>query len=371
MKITIIQGAFLPVPPQLGGAIEKAWYSLGKEFCKQGHIVTHISRTFDGFPDTEQLDGVYHKRVAGYSAPSNPLHYKLLDLLYSIRAVNAVKPCDIIITHTFWSPILLKLKKKGALYVHVGRFPKGQMKFYSNANRLQAPSQFIEKAIQAEVPDLKNKTSTVPYPITLPRYVKEWEKRENTLLYCGRIHKEKGIHLLIEAFRRLDKDSRKNWKLKIVGGWKTEHGGSGDSCLQKLKELSGDSPTSFENPEYDIRKLNNIYQSAKIFVYPSLAEKGETFGLAPLEAMSNGCIPVVSFLACFEDFIQDRQNGFRFNHNDSEVIDSLAKTLKILIAESDSELEKIQEAAIETSKSFALNLVADRFLSDFNTALKR
>ena len=36
-------GAFLPVPPIKGGAIEAVWFLLGQEFAKHGHEVTHIS----------------------------------------------------------------------------------------------------------------------------------------------------------------------------------------------------------------------------------------------------------------------------------------------------------------------------------------
>src|SRR5579862_3380431 len=31
LKITIVQGAFFPVPPLMGGAVEKVWFTLGRE----------------------------------------------------------------------------------------------------------------------------------------------------------------------------------------------------------------------------------------------------------------------------------------------------------------------------------------------------
>ena len=37
MKINILQGAFLPVPPIRGGALESAWQLLAEEFVKFGH----------------------------------------------------------------------------------------------------------------------------------------------------------------------------------------------------------------------------------------------------------------------------------------------------------------------------------------------
>ena len=39
MKITIVLGAFFPVPPIKGGAVEKIWFALGQEFARRGHDV--------------------------------------------------------------------------------------------------------------------------------------------------------------------------------------------------------------------------------------------------------------------------------------------------------------------------------------------
>ena len=57
MKITILQGAFLPVPPLRGGAIEKAWQGLGEAFVETGHEVTHISRLWGDLPAREKIRG--------------------------------------------------------------------------------------------------------------------------------------------------------------------------------------------------------------------------------------------------------------------------------------------------------------------------
>ena len=63
MKITILQGAFLPVPGKRGGAIEKAWEALGQSFANDGHEVTHISRKCDGLPEDQWIGQVRHLRV--------------------------------------------------------------------------------------------------------------------------------------------------------------------------------------------------------------------------------------------------------------------------------------------------------------------
>lgn len=42
-------GAFLPVPPVMGGAIEKSWLALAQEFVSRNHDVTIISRALPQF----------------------------------------------------------------------------------------------------------------------------------------------------------------------------------------------------------------------------------------------------------------------------------------------------------------------------------
>ena len=83
-------------------------------------------------------------------------------------------------------------------------------------------------------------------------------------------------------------------------------------------------PIEWLGPIYDQQQLISHYQQAALFVYPSLAEQGETFGLAPLEAMACGAVPIVSNLACFRDFITPGVNGLVFNHRAADAPGLLA-----------------------------------------------
>src|SRR5919204_575348 len=69
MKITIVLGAFLPVPPIMGGAVEKAWFGLAQEFATRGHDVVVISRAVAQLPPEELVDRVRHIRVRGFDTP--------------------------------------------------------------------------------------------------------------------------------------------------------------------------------------------------------------------------------------------------------------------------------------------------------------
>src|SRR6266436_7053296 len=172
MKITIALGAFFPVPPVMGGAVEKVWFALSQEFARRGHEVVLVSRAVPELPRSEMRDGVRHLRVRGFDTPRSLLWLKFLDLIYSIKTmsilsasspIGRIRPvadrtdsscgepaADIIVTNTFWLPILLRSSRRGHVYVHVARYPKGQIRCYGKAARLQTPSHAGVRAVVAE-----------------------------------------------------------------------------------------------------------------------------------------------------------------------------------------------------------------------------
>ena len=99
-----------------------------------------------------------------------------------------------------------------------------------------------------------------------------------TAIAVGRLSYEKGFDLLIEAWRKVNKD----WQLRIIG--------KGDSrYLKKQIATFGLSDVvSLIPPTTDISKE---YLNASLFILPS---RFESFGLSMIEAMSFG-LPVVAF----------------------------------------------------------------------------
>lgn len=369
MRITIVQGAYLPVPPLLGGAVEKVWFALGKFFVRKGHQVTQVSRQFPGLPERETIEGVRHIRVPSFDAPKSATLFRLLDLVYAWRVLSVLPKADICVTCDIWAPILLRKRKYGKLYVNVNRFPKGQMWLYKHADRLQGVSVAVCEAIKNELPNCGKKIKCIPNPLPfdIPKVDLQvhWGKRENTILYVGRIHPEKGLEVLIEAFL-LFQQKNPSWRLKIVGPWSVRQGGGGEAYLGVLKRKCSafHDSVSWVEPEFDFEKLKEHYRNARIFVYPSLAETGESFGLAPLEAMAYGCPVVVSDLECFKDFFLDGVCGKAWVRKTG--CKGLAEELQAMAFSSGPEksLNCFQKA-----KEFSFERVGQAHIEDFSELL--
>jgi glycosyltransferase involved in cell wall biosynthesis len=366
MKITIALGAFFPVPPTMGGAVEKAWFALAHEFAARGHEITMISRALPELARQETVEGVHHIRVPGFDTPRSLLWLKVFDLIYSLRVCRVLPRADVLVTNTFWLPVLVRHPAQGKIYVHVGRYPKGQMRFYGRAARLQAPSTEIAGAISREVPALARRTIAIPYPRPpiASTQVPPLNARERIVLFVGRVHPEKGVHLLIDAFARAPGSELADWKLVIVGPTDIETGGGGEEYAQRLRTIAAGACVEFRGAVFNDVELAHEFERAQIFVYPSLAARGETFGLAPLEAMSHGCAVLVSDLACFGDFVVDNETGFVFNHNTARPEDSLAKALRSAVADP-VRLTRVAASGRKKSEEFSLAGVAERFLVDF------
>ena len=370
MRITIVQGAFLPVPPIMGGAVEKVWHGLGQEFARRGHEVLHVSRRHPHLSTTETAGGVRHLRVSGFAQPRSLPLLKLKDLLFTLAVRRHLPPADIIVSNTFWLPLLVRAPRYGRMVVHVARFPRGQMRHYRHVACLQTVSSAVARAIADELGGgHAPRLCVIPYPVahraaSLPAPT----ERTPTILYTGRVHPEKGLDLLLSAWRRAA-PHLPGWKLRIVGPWRAEEGGAGAAYFELLKHEARGLPVDFVGPVFGAEALNHEYRSASIFVYPSLAARGETFGLAPLEAMAFGLPAIVSGLECFRDFVHPEQNGLVFDHDDGNAGGELAE--RIVRLADDHELRAtLGAAAWADSASYTEAAVAEAYLAEFAALLR-
>jgi len=140
---------------------------------------------------------------------------------------------------------------------------------------------------------------------------------QKIILYLGRIHKIKGLALLVKAFADLSKPLR-NIKLVIVG--------LDDGYLPSLKRLIADLEISdkvlFTGPLYGQEKLK-AYVDADVYVLPSVYE---TFPVAVFEACA--CrTPVVVTDRCGIADVIDGQAGLVVPYDKDQLRDALLHML--------------------------------------------
>jgi glycosyltransferase involved in cell wall biosynthesis len=160
------------------------------------------------------------------------------------------------------------------------------------------------------------------------------------------------------------------WSLRIIGPHRSEQGGDGEPYLASLQALAAAHALAceFVAPIFDEQALAAEYRRASVFVYPSLAEAGESLGLAPLEAMAAGSAAIVSRLNCFADYIEDGVTGLQFDHRGADPAADLAAKLEFLIAEP-NRLQKIAEGGRRAAAGFRVAAIAGRMLDDFRSLL--
>ena len=375
MRITIVIGPFYPIPPVLGGAVEKVHLLLAGAYRAAGHDVTIVSRRYKDFADEEVVDGIRHIRIRSTDRSSSLAFNLLLDFCYAVRVAAALPPADVTITNAFFLPLVLPHRRAGKIYVQVGRYPKRQMLLYFRADRLQAVSQAVAQAIARQVPWLKRKIAVIPYAIA-DRYFspRTSSPRQPVVLYVGRIAREKGIELLIQGFAALRQHGEaavsKGWSVRIIGPHAVTQGGDGVEYLTELQALARQRGVACEflGPVFDQDALIREYQRGSVFVYPSLAETGESLGLAPLEAMASGCATIVSGLRCFNDYIEDGVTGLVFDHRGADPAGALAVQLARLIGNPEF-LQQIADAGRGMAENFRVTAIARRMLDDFASLL--
>jgi glycosyltransferase involved in cell wall biosynthesis len=366
MKISIVQGAFLPVPTRRGGAVEKIWFALGQEFARRGHDVTHYSRLCDGLPETEMIGGVRHVRVRGADTPASLVALKWQDLLYTRRVARRLAQADVVVTNTFWAPLLFSPRRHGSLWVHVQRYPKGQMHLYRRAARLQTVSRVIAEAITTQVPWIRSRVCVIPNPLPpLVGLAQPVPRDPNLVLFVGRIHPEKGLELLVEA-AGLARRRAPGLRFRLVGPCEARFGGGGEEFHVQLKALADrlGAAVEFTGPVFDEAVLATHFASASVFVYPSLAAKGEASPVAPLEALARGCPVVTSDLACFDDTIGRGTYARRFDHEARDAAARLLKAITGVLSDRDAWTSASAAAACH-ARQFSVERVAGEYLSGF------
>ena len=164
------------------------------------------------------------------------------------------------------------------------------------------------------------------------------------IVFVGRLIPQKGVDRLISALSEIKEKNK--FSCEIVGD-----GVAKKDLVELTKRLHLEENVTFLGTRSDIPE---ILSEADVFVHPAKWEEG--FGIALVEAMSAGVIPVAFNKGAISEIIDDGINGFIINE---ESVEALAKTI-------DQVLENMSDEAIMTMRRNARKK-ADSFNMDIYT----
>ncbi len=168
------------------------------------------------------------------------------------------------------------------------------------------------------------------------------------MLFMGRIDPEKGLDVLIEALGKLPGDLP-DWHLTVAG---TGKGRTVMPLLRRARELDLDSRITWAGFVSDPSAL---LAKAQIGVLPTIAP--EAFGLAILEYMHSGSVPVVSDSGAQPEIVTDGTDGIVVAAGDAT---ALAAALARLVSDGDERRRMAAAAVATVSERFDYN----RFFTD-------
>jgi len=128
-------------------------------------------------------------------------------------------------------------------------------------------------------------------------------KKGITLLYSGRISKDKNLEFLVEVYKKVVKKYEKINLLFVGNG----------PYLQELKSITKKIERIYFTGELGTEKMPEIYSGCDILVFPSITD---TFGMSVLEAQTCGTPAIVSDIGGPKEIIIDGVTGFVCKSND-------------------------------------------------------
>ncbi|MFD6986704.1 glycosyltransferase, partial [Streptomyces sp. NPDC059956] len=184
-------------------------------------------------------------------------------------------------------------------------------------------------------------------PNPLPFFPDEPSARETkTVVSIGRLHEEKGVDLLLDAWAQVAPDHA-DWTLRIYGA------GEEQEALHKQSAALGiESSVEWMGRTSDVP---GALRDGSVFV---LSSRGEGFPLAPMEAMATA-VPCVAFDVApgVREIITDGRDGLLASPGNTA---ELARQIGKLLA--DKELrDSMGEAARENIQRYSTDRIVSRW----------
>ena len=348
------------------GGQERALTNLTNEFAKKGHQITIIclfkSEIFFEIHPTINVIMPKYDRAPNYdhivtnksNRYSNKYIHALKLIPYIRKNIIKTNPHTVVSFGDWYNSYVILATRflKKPVFITNRMGPNMNfgvfMEFLNNLFYRLATAMIVQTKRAKAI--MQNKYSINDIRI-VPNGIKKMDivsrKHEKNIITVGRLNKEKGHAVLIEAFSKL---KNKNWTLDIVG-----HGPERVALEKQVSNLRIKDRVCFHGHKKDFKDLLG---AASIFVLPSFYEG---FPNALIEAMSVPLACVSSdCVAGPREIINHGENGFLFETGNS---DELSVILDELIA-NPSKLAVLEKNASTVIENYNFENVACQFLNE-------
>jgi glycosyltransferase involved in cell wall biosynthesis len=206
--------------------------------------------------------------------------------------------------------------------------------------------------ISASQRDLHRELDLVPGRVfvrhnLIPRLDRPRTGRTPTVVYAGRLHEVKGLHLLMDGWDRYRRDSGDpGLNLVIVGGGPLQDEvaawASGRPSVEMTGTVSGD-------------RCTELMSHARAVLLPAAWE--EPFGLVAIEAMAAGVPPIAAAHGSFTELITPGVDGILFSPGDPAA-------LALAIADVEKNPEQYEAYGDQARKTYEQRFEPQRSLEE-------
>lgn len=324
----------------------------------------------------------------------------ILRIAYDLRK----QQCDVVHIHNFsqFIPVIRAFNPgiKIVLHMHcewLSQLDKKTLeRRLSKVDLVIGPSQYITGAVSQRFPQFAKRCQVIANGVNVERFINSYLLEQNLanknsvkqLLFVGRVCPEKGVHILLEAFKKVVAQYPET-KLTLVGPlgvipYEYLVALSDDSKVKDLASFHRDdtwisylkkqlsqfndkvggnvaSPVSLAGlvPPSNLVKY---YQQTDVFIFPSICH--EAFGMPIAEAMVAGVPIVATHGGAFPELVEDGKTGKLVERSNA---DALAEAIINLLADEELRKSMGQAGRKRAVELFSFEKVADDLLSQYQS----
>jgi len=401
-----------PIFSGLAAAVDLVTDELARRVARSHDVIAYCARG-DGQPSVEQSEGVEYRRVSTWLDHQLLHRQKFTRLMSFIDGPAAPQPLN---NSTLWfrnfiSRVVSDLARRRPDIVHVmnisqfvpiirTRLPYARIVLHMQCQwledfdaavlepRIRAAdlvlgcSDFITSGVRRRFPSLAQRCKHIYNGVDLARFARPGGVRPKPkqLLYVGRIAPEKGVHVLLDAFRVVVAQ-HPDAHLELIGPklvlpLEVLFPGCDDPHVLKIKsyfrpetfheilrakvsDLPSGSVSSFSSG-LEFSELVSRYHSASIFAFPPICNDASP--LTAYEASACG-LPIVStWSGGIPEIVAHERSGLLVERSDPQAV---AGAILQLLSNPDQREAMAREAFERASTIFSWDRIAEDLLAKY------